>query len=236
MQNIAIISLSLSVLSLFFTVFYLIYSYFVVQKTLTAPRTSLLNTFPSEVADSKKRTLVLALLSFSAIYTLASYLSFYVGGIIEFAAKNLVPSAYYFILFFVVVGSISHFMTGFLGFKNSVRIPLIFCSLFFLSTASIGILSPLLLPRNVSDGELVNMFHINRIISWIFLALGFLSLFQLLNPKYKNWYLMQKTEVDGATIYIRPKVNWLATSLWSTYVLVSIYQVLFIVNDILLLI
>lgn len=238
MHSIAITSLTMAALSLIFTLCYIVYSAIVIKKTINVPRSTILNTFPSEVADTSKKKNVLMLLSFSTFLTLASYLSFYVGGIVNLSlvgGARQVPSAYYFALFFVIITVLSQFMTGFLSFKNSIRIPLIFCCLFFITTSALGIFTPLLSPQTIAEEEKIEIFHPNIIIGWIFLAFSLLSLVQLLNPKLKDWGMMEKTEVNGATIYVRPRVNWLAFSLWSTYLLVVIYQVLFIANDILML-
>ena len=43
---------------------------------------------------------------------------------------------------------------------------------------------------------------------------GFATLISLVNPKLKNWAKMDKTEINGKTIYVKPKVNAYALTEW----------------------
>jgi|GEM_PF-974977 len=43
---------------------------------------------------------------------------------------------------------------------------------------------------------------------------GYLSFFSMFNPKLSDWAKMKRVEVDGATYYEKPKVNFLALGEW----------------------
>lgn len=45
-------------------------------------------------------------------------------------------------------------------------------------------------------------------------VLGFGSIFLIVNPKLKNWAKMDKTEENGTTYYVKPKVNFYAMDEW----------------------
>jgi len=45
-------------------------------------------------------------------------------------------------------------------------------------------------------------------------AFGFLTLLSLVNPKLKDWAKMEKTEENGKTYYVKPKVNAYALTEW----------------------
>lgn len=51
-------------------------------------------------------------------------------------------------------------------------------------------------------------------LSVMFGFLGFVSLLSLLNPKLSSWAKMDKTEEDGKTYYVKPKINFYALYEW----------------------
>lgn len=75
--------------------------------------------------------------------------------------------------------------------------------------------------------EMVNM---NMEVRYAAAALSGVLLILFLNPKLKNWANMEKTEVNGATIWLRPKVNWMAVNLWVGYAVLALDLLLFAIG------
>ena len=61
-------------------------------------------------------------------------------------------------------------------------------------------------------------------------VVGFLGFFALLNPKLKDWYRLDRTEENGATYYVKPKVNYLALYEWIFLVLINLVAFLLFIN------
>lgn len=59
---------------------------------------------------------------------------------------------------------------------------------------------------------------------------GGLFLFSLFNPGLLNWAKMDKTEVDGTTYYVKPKINYLALEEWILLVMQLITGALYLLN------
>lgn len=62
------------------------------------------------------------------------------------------------------------------------------------------------------------------------LILGILFLLAIFSPKLKKWAYLEKTEQDGKTIYVRPKVSPLGLLEWLCILMHGINMVLFIIN------
>ena len=93
---------------------------------------------------------------------------------------------------------------------------------------------PLLQTEELKDAT--GIFDMNSVIAWIGFAHSIISAIPLINPKLNDWYKLEKPEVDGATIYVRPKINWLDTYIWGAFISTALFQLLFGINSILVLI
>ena len=82
----------------------------------------------------------------------------------------------------------------------------------------------------VIPGALLLTGHIAVFIAVLIGILGFLTFFALFNPKLKNWYRLDKTEENGATYYVKPKVNFLALYEWLAYLFVNLTVFLLFVD------
>lgn len=60
--------------------------------------------------------------------------------------------------------------------------------------------------------------------------IGLLVLLSLINPKLMNWAKMDKAEENGKTIYVRPKINFLALYEWILLCLHGIIPIFLFVN------
>ncbi len=104
-----------------------------------------------------------------------------------------------------------------------------------LVTASAGILfmgvATLLISFSdtINDGlrHMVNMGLGVSITLGIIGAIVFLAMF---NPKLLDWAKMDKTEVDGVTVYVKPKINWLSLYEWITLILYHIVGMILFIN------
>ena len=72
--------------------------------------------------------------------------------------------------------------------------------------------------------------HISVPIAVVVGVLGFLALFALFNPKLKNWYRLDRTEENGATYYVKPKVNFLSLYEWIFLGLIQLTAFLLFLN------
>lgn len=79
------------------------------------------------------------------------------------------------------------------------------------------------------SGTGINMYY-NRAITIVIGVIGLLCFLSLLNPKLANWAKMQKTEVNGKVVYIRPKVNFYALYEWIYLSLNGIVGLLIVIN------
>ena len=61
-------------------------------------------------------------------------------------------------------------------------------------------------------------------------TIAILIFISLCNPKLFNWSRMEKTEQDGKTIYIKPKVNYLALYEWIYFLLYQVSCIIVSVN------
>lgn len=64
----------------------------------------------------------------------------------------------------------------------------------------------------------------------IFGIIGFILFIALFNPKLLDWARMDKTEVNGATYYLKPKYNFMALYEWIYLILMGISSILLFIN------
>lgn len=70
----------------------------------------------------------------------------------------------------------------------------------------------------------------NKVIGIIMGVIGLILLVLLFIPQLKKWMYMEKTEENGTTIYVRPKVCSLAVVEWIFFLTQLINMILLIVN------
>lgn len=75
-------------------------------------------------------------------------------------------------------------------------------------------------------------FEIPNYICYILALISLLFIILLTSSKLNRWMSLQKTEVDGKTIYIRPKFNPLCFGEWVNIYLVVLTQILFLISSI----
>ncbi|MFA6625115.1 MAG: hypothetical protein WCS80_05075 [Bacilli bacterium] len=71
---------------------------------------------------------------------------------------------------------------------------------------------------------------VNRVICIIIGIVGFITFFSTFNPKLFSWFKMEKAEENGKTIYVKPKINWLAMYEWIFLILMAVAVLLLFVN------
>lgn len=229
----AITAIVFNALSIILIITYLLYSNKTIKKILNTPRTSMLNTFPAELNDSKNGVIQIAILALASLFTLTGF-AFYFVGVFTTQRIELVKSVYYFEFAFCIINAICMYLTGFISYKKSVKLPITLNVIFIFSVIAIGVFMPFLPTEELKDTT--GIFDMNSVIAWIGFALAIISAIPLINPKLNDWYKLEKTEVDGATIYVRPKINWLATYIWGAFIATALFQLLFGINSILVLI
>lgn len=80
----------------------------------------------------------------------------------------------------------------------------------------------------VSGSTLENFY--NKPIQFIIGAIGLICFASLLNPKLANWAKMEKTEVNGKVIYVRPRINFYALYEWVYLLLMAVVSLLLFIN------
>ncbi len=114
------------------------------------------------------------------------------------------------ILFFLVVSAFAMLISNILPLSHyKGHIIAALCGFAFFSLGSILFAFITLIP-----GGLILQSHISVPIVVLVGVLGFLSFFALFNPKLKNWARLDRTEENGATYYVKPKVNFLSLYEW----------------------
>ncbi len=109
---------------------------------------------------------------------------------------------------------------------NYYKFHLITSILGFFFFASASLLTGLI---TFISGTGVQIYY-NTAITVIIGVIGLLSFLSLLNPKLANWAKMQKTEVNGKVVYVRPKVNFYALYEWIYLGLQTVVAILLLVN------
>ncbi len=61
-------------------------------------------------------------------------------------------------------------------------------------------------------------------------VLGFLVLFSCFNPKLLSWAKMDKAEENGKTIFLKPKVNYLALYEWLVYIFYNVISLIIFIS------
>ena len=64
----------------------------------------------------------------------------------------------------------------------------------------------------------------------VILVFGVLSLLSFVNPKLLDWPKMERSEVNGTTYYVKPKVNFLALYEWAYLLLQLVSGIIFFAN------
>ena len=109
---------------------------------------------------------------------------------------------------------------------NYYKSHLIFSVLAFFFFATASFLTGLI---PFVSGSTIDSFY-NKPIQLIIGAIGLLSFASLINPKLANWAKMEKTEVDGKVIYVRPRINFYALYEWIYLMLMAVVSLLFFIN------
>lgn len=76
----------------------------------------------------------------------------------------------------------------------------------------------------------VDTLYISRVISIIVGVIGLIALISLINPKLSNWAKMEKAEIDGKTVYVKPKINYYALYEWIFLILMEIVALLLFID------
>ena len=123
-------------------------------------------------------------------------------------------------LIFIIISNLtplskykSHILCAFLGFGM-----FIFSSLFYAFSNVI--------PGAVLFQNSISLF--STIIIGIFGGIGLVSFF---NKKLLDWPKMDKAEIDGKTIYVKPKINYLALYEWMYLILESLTGITIFINS-----
>lgn len=187
-------------------------------------RATLFNTFPGELTQgtSPAQLTVASLAGISALTTLVGYLMLW-GGLIM-PANSYTPSiASIFLMIFscVAVGSLA--CASYLPL-SSIRGSLVSWMLGLFFTVGVGLFSMM-----VADGER-KLLTLNPICTYVAAGLSALLLLTLLNPRIKDWSKMQKAEENGTTYWLRPKVNYMAVSVWASYLVQALLIILFAIG------
>lgn len=183
-------------------------------------RMTLLNTYPGELGNAKgsKRILPLVAGLAAALLGMAATALIFGGDIpvpsVPDSADRI--SVYpLFVMLFAAASSLGLGLATVLPLSN-VKGSLICWMVGILFTAGWGILS-----IGVTTGDL-SLVGMNLIPRYVACGLSVLLLASLLNPKVKNWSRMERTEVDGATYFLRPKVNWMSVNIWSAHLVAGL--------------
>lgn len=231
-NTLAITAISCSFLAIIFIGFYLYHSQRTIKNELKNPGISILNTFPSELNQTSQSSILMISSILATCFSFLGFALFFSAMFCSsFANTNgtfSIKSATYFAIAICLLNCATMYTTTCMGYNKSVKLPIILNVLFIVSSFCIGIIFPLIVN---AEAEQYSVYTLNQVIGWIGFALGMLGAIPLLNPKLMDWYKMEKTEVDGTTVYVRPKVNHLATYIWGCFVLVCLLHILLIINS-----
>lgn len=109
---------------------------------------------------------------------------------------------------------------------NYYKSHLIFSILAFFFFATASFLTGLI---PFVSGSTLETFY-NKPIQFIIGAIGLICFASLLNPKLANWAKMEKTEVNGKVIYVRPRINFYALYEWIYLMLMAVVSLLLFIN------
>ena len=109
---------------------------------------------------------------------------------------------------------------------NYYKSHLIFSILAFFFFATASFLTGLI---PFVSGSTLETFY-NKPIQFIIGAIGLICFASLINPKLANWAKMEKTEVNGKVIYVRPRINFYALYEWIYLILIAVVSLLLFIN------
>ena len=109
---------------------------------------------------------------------------------------------------------------------NYYKSHLIFSILAFFFFATASFLTGLI---PFVSGSTLETFY-NKPIQFIIGAIGLICFASLINPKLANWAKMEKTEVNGKVIYVRPRINFYALYEWIYLILMAVVSLLLFIN------
>lgn len=205
--------------SIFFSVAYLVemkaFSYRKEERYL------LRNSFPPEFHRVMKlpvRILVMATLFlsvFASIWGISVYL---------FSMESL-----YFMLVAIgyLIGSASLFLTHVTSLEN-YKLHIIFALVALVFYAFPSILVGL--SFIIGEGAIALDGSMNLVITIVIGVIGFIAFLLLFNPKLALWAKMEKSEDNGKTIYVRPKINFLCVYEWMAVIETALIDLLFAIN------
>lgn len=73
----------------------------------------------------------------------------------------------------------------------------------------------------------------NDIIAIFIGVIGVVVIASLFNPRLKNWAKMERSEIDGKIVFIKPKINFLSLYEWIYLLVMILVAFLFFINTIL---
>lgn len=200
----------------------LLYSNFSLKKE---KRNSFLNSYGYEFyanCNLPIKVSLYALLSMSAVLITSGETIFLTSGKVSY--YSIIMAITFTLSFFcLVAGNIiplshpkTHLIFSSLGF-------FVFCFSCFIYLFSI---------TNVLR-NLTSKANYNDVIAIFVGIIGILSFAALFNPRLKNWIKMERSEVDGKIVYVKPKINFLPLYEWCYLILMVLVAVLFFINVIL---
>jgi len=211
----AILTFVFGIVAVVIGIVYIVFSSLLLKLNTEATKSTLLNSFPSELMSTPKlsnRKIYFSLSIISSLLSLAFYgLTF--SGMIPANIPNLssiiVPI---FLIFISILETIFMLLSQIISIDKT--------KLFLASTiAFICLLSGIgIFPLVVVNSSIGLLKH-NLIICYIVMALGMISLISLANPKLKSGFYLEKTEVNGVTYWIKPKFNWFCFTIWFNYIM-----------------
>lgn len=233
----AIIAASCSLAAILFLVAYIHLSITTIAMGTNDSHTTILNTFPSELMQSKKSRLIMIASIMATAFSFLGF-SFFFAAMFSSSLSSTngtfsIKSATYFAMAITLINCITMFLTTYIGYNKSVRIPLAMNVVFIASTFCIGVVMPLICNP---EAQQYSIYTLDQVVGWIGFAFGMIGALPMMNPKLNEWDRLEKTEVNGATIYVRPKINHLSTYMWGCMILVGLFHLLLIINSILMIV
>lgn len=170
------------------------------------------------------------------------------------------PFSYRLFLYVILSLNILFVVLGMSFFFLALDSTYALCLLFFLALSAFSILASNLLPLSHYKGHIIAALsgfsflslgsilfsfitiipggillerHVLVPIAVIVGIVGFLFFFALFNPKLKNWARLDRTEENGATYYVKPKVNFLSLYEWIALALLNLESFLLFLDIIL---
>lgn len=199
------VSFIMPLISVFLIVLVSLFPLFTTFKKEKNDKYTYLNTFVCESGTNYVERLIFFILSVCMVsLTLISYVSNLAS--VQSSSPLLISS--------LIFEAIS--MVGFLGLTvaamENYKLHLISAMLFFVGQIGANlILGSYYFYNLIIEYQAFN--YVDEIGIGTF-VIGVIQVILLFNKKLKRWMYMDKTEVNGATYYVRPKVNALASLEW----------------------